>query len=146
MAFIANKEKNFRKYLENHFQLTLPKGVEVFYTKGVRIGNSEIRKSTIHGDLGYAACDFGFNPTNAMVQNFGHLIRKNIVDVDEETAKHFASGGSFSIELSGKSRYVLVRFRKHSLGLGYFDNLKKKVINKLPEKRGRAIVNSIGQW
>lgn len=146
MAFIANKEKNFLKYLENHFEIRLPSEIEVFYTKGVRIGNSDIRKSKIHGDLGYAACDFGFNPTNALIQNFGHLARKNIVDVDEETAKHFASGGSFSLSLHGKSRYVLVRFRKHSLGLGYFDNLKKKIINKLPDKRSREIVNSIGQF
>ena len=146
MAFIANKEKNFRKYLENHFELKLPLGVEIFYTKGVRVGNTDLRKSNIHGDLGYAACDFGFNPTNALIQNFGYLARKNIVDVDEEKAKHFASGKSFSVPLFGKSRYVLVRFRKHSLGLGYFDSLKKKVINKLPDKRERIIVNTIGQF
>jgi hypothetical protein len=146
MAFIANKEKNFRKYLENHFGIILPSGVEIFYTKGVRIGNSFIRKSTIHGDLGYAACDFGFNPTNALIQNFGHLAKKNVVDVDKETAKHFAAGRSFGIELHGKSRYVLVRFRRHSLGLGYFDNQKRKIMNKLPDKREREIVNTIEQF
>ena len=76
---IGHKERNFTKYLEKHFDIKLPSDVEIFYTKGVRIGNKKLRKSSIHGDLGYAACDFGFNPTNSLIQNFGHLAKKNIV-------------------------------------------------------------------
>src|SRR4030095_12640251 len=93
MAFISNKERNFEKYLKNHFGIVLPKGLQLFYAQGVRIGNDELMKSVIHGELGYAACDSGFNPTNAMAQNFGHLATKNVYEVDEPNAQGFAVGG-----------------------------------------------------
>jgi len=144
MAFIVNRERNFRRYLENHFGINLPNGIEMFYAKGVRIGNSEIFKSQIHGELGYAACDAGFNPTNAMIQNFGHLAKKNILDLDEAQAKEFAVGrGIGKMDLGGKSRFVIVRYAGFIVGLGYFDQDEKKIKNHIPEKRRRHIINSI---
>lgn len=141
MAFIANREKNFKKYIEKHFGLSLPKGIELFYTKGVRVGNNEIRKSRITGELGYAACDFGFNPTNAFIQNFGHLAKKNVVRVKDEEAKEFAAGNDLSMDLGKKEKYVIIRYKDHILGLGHYRN--KKIVNKIPEKRARNIVNDI---
>ncbi len=143
MAFIRNKEKNFKKYLENHFGLVLPGTVELFYAKGIRIGNKELRKSPIHGELGYAACDAGFNPTNALIQNFGHLARKNTVDVGEADAKKFAHGKPVSIDLKGKTRYVVVRYKEHILGLGQYSAEQRRILNKIPEKRSRDIINEI---
>ncbi len=143
MGFIGNREKNFEKYLKNHFEIELPNDVAMFYAKGIRIGNCELMRSHIHGELGYAACDFGFNPTNAVMQNFGHLAQKNVLNVPEDVAKLFASGKGIQRDLGAKSKYVLIKYGEHTIGLGYYDKNQKKVLNKIPDKRRREIVNTI---
>ena len=143
LGFIGNKEKNFRKYLENHFGLVIHQSIALFYQKGVRIGNREIIKSDIDGELGYAACDAGFNPTNSLIQNFGELAKKNFIQVNEEEGKQFASGKNLSVDLGIKTKYIIVKYQQHIVGLGHYDASKKKIINKIPEKRRREIINSI---
>jgi len=143
MSFIGNREKNFEKFLKNHFDIVLPREVSLFYAKGIRVGNHELANCGIHGDLGYAACDFGFNPTNALVQNFGHLARKNVLELDEPAAKAFAAGMPIKRDLGTKNKQLIIRFGKHIVGLGYYDKDQKKVVNKIPEKRRRNIVNEI---
>ncbi len=143
MAFIKHKEENFKKYAAKHFKIELPEGVEMFYAKGVRVGNGELRKSELNGELGYAACDFGFNPTNSFIQNFGHLAKKNIVRLKEDEAKLFASGSDIGMDLGTKTKYVIVTYKGHTLGLGHYEKDKKKIMNKVPAKRRREIVNSI---
>ncbi len=144
MAFIAKREGNFRKYLENRFGIVLPEGVEIFYAKGVRAGSPELMRCGIHGELGYAACDAGFNPTNSFIQNFGHLAKKNVVELDEARAKEFAVGrGIGKMELGGKSGFVIIRHGGFTVGLGYYEAEKKKIRNEIPEKRRRKIINSI---
>ncbi|HSB47126.1 MAG TPA: hypothetical protein VLD37_03865 [Candidatus Bilamarchaeum sp.] len=144
MGFIAHREKNFVKYLENHFGIVLPEGVSIFYAKGIRIGASSLMKSDIHGELGYAACDEGFHPTNAMAQNFGHLATKNVLEVDEPKAKEFAVGrGLGGISLGEKEKFVIVRYKGIPVGLGLYSPGEKKVKNLVPEKRRRKIINSL---
>ncbi len=140
---IRNREKNFQKYIKKHFDLELPDGIELFYTKGVRAGNSKLRPSGINGELGYAACDFGFNPTNSFIQNFGHLAKKNIVRLNEDEGKLFAGGESLKMDLGKKTKNVIVTCKGHVLGLGHYVSEKKTIVNKIPEKRRRKIVNSI---
>jgi NOL1/NOP2/fmu family ribosome biogenesis protein len=118
--------------------------VGIFYAKGTRVGNREILKSDINGELGYAACDFGFNPTNAFVQNFGHLAKKNVMNVEAQEAKAFAAGKNLKFSLGqAKSKYLVVKYKGHVVGLGYYDKNKGKIINRIPEKRRRAIINNI---
>lgn len=136
---ITNREQKFRRYLEKHFALELPADVEMFYAKGVRIGNRELMKSHINGELGYAACDFGFNPTNSFIQNFGHLAKKNIVRLKEEEAKQFAAGSDLKMDLGAKSKHVIVAYKKNIIGLGHYGN--GKIENRIPKKRRREIVN-----
>ena len=144
MAFIAFKEKNFLKYVQNHFGMTLPADLSFFYVGGVRVGAKGLFKSTVKGEKGYAACDAGFNPTNSFIQNFGHLASKNVVEVDEAKAKEFALGrGLGKIDLGQKSGWVVVRYREFTVGLGYYDAEEKKVKNHVPEKRRRKIIDSI---
>ncbi len=143
LGFIGNKEKNFRKYLENHFGMVLHQSVAIFYADGVRIGNRAIVRSQIEGELGYAACDAGFNPTNSLIQNFGHLAKKNFIQINEEEAKKFAQGQSLNVDLGVKNKYIIVKYQMHIIGLGYYEADKKKIMNKIPEKRRRIIINSI---
>lgn len=138
---IRNRERNFLRYISRHFALAIPEGIEIFYTKGVRIGNSNLRPSGINGELGYAACDFGFNPTNSFIQNFGHLAKRNIVRLNEEEGKRFAAGENISMDLGRKSKNVIVTCKGHCLGLGYYE--PGKIINRIPEKRRRRIINSL---
>jgi NOL1/NOP2/fmu family ribosome biogenesis protein len=144
MTFIANKERNFQKYLENHFGMVLPTEVSIFYLEGVRAGNREIWKNDIKGEKGYAACDAGFKPTNSFIQNFGHLATKNFIEVDEKKAKEFAVGrGLGSIKIDGKGGPVIIRFSGFTIGLGEFDAKERKIRNLIPEKRRRKIINSL---
>ena len=136
------KEENFRKYVEKHFRIELPEGIAIFYTKGIRVGNNVIKKSGINGELGYAAADFGFNPTNSFIQNFGHLAKKNIVRLKKEEAVAFAAGKDIPMDLGIRAKHVIVTYRGHVLGLGHYD--KKRIINRIPEKRRRIIVNPDG--
>jgi hypothetical protein len=140
---IRNRERNFAKYIEKHFAMELPQGIELFYTKGVRVGNGKLRPSGLNGELGYAACDFGFNPTNSFIQNFGHLAKKNIVRLNEDEGRKFAAGENLSIDLGKKTKNVIVTCKGHTLGLGLYESEKKRIVNKIPEKRRRKIVNSI---
>jgi len=144
MAAIKHKERNFQRYLENHFGITLPSDISLFYDDGVRIGNSEVKRSDIHGDKGYAACDAGFNPTNSFVQNFGHFATKNFIEVDEAKAKEFAVGrGLPKMALGEKGGFVIVKHKGFVVGLGQYDAKEKKIKNLIPEKRRRKIINSI---
>ncbi|MFH0885040.1 MAG: hypothetical protein V1861_04995 [Candidatus Micrarchaeota archaeon] len=144
MTFIANKERNFQKYLENHFGIRLPQDVSIFYSEGVRAGNTEIWKCDIKGEKGYAACDAGFKPTNSFIQNFGHLATKNFIEVDEKKAKEFAVGrGLGNIALEGKGGPVVVRCSGFTIGLGEYDAKERKIRNLIPEKRQRKIINSL---
>jgi NOL1/NOP2/fmu family ribosome biogenesis protein len=140
---IRNRERNFLKYIQKHFAMELPEGIEMFYTKGVRIGNAKLRPSGINGELGYAACDFGFNPTNSFIQNFGHLAKKNIVRLNPEEGALFAAGENLKMDLGKKTKNVIVTCKGHVLGLGNYVSEKNLIVNKIPEKRRRKIVNSI---
>jgi hypothetical protein len=144
MPFIAHKEKNFLKYIQNHFGMVLPKEASLFYVGGVRVGAKGLFKSTVKGEKGYAACDAGFNPTNSFIQNFGHLATKNFINVDEAKAKEFAVGrGLGKMELGPKSGWIVVRYGDYTVGLGFYDANEKKVKNEIPEKRRRKIINSL---
>ncbi|MBI5223138.1 hypothetical protein HY990_01820 [Candidatus Micrarchaeota archaeon] len=140
---IGNREKNFRRYLDNHFGIKLPPEVHLFYAKGVRVGNPFLMQSTIHGELGYAACDFGFNPTTALIQNFGHLATKNIVKVTESEARAFVAGSDLNFNLGGKRKYIIVKYDSYVLGFGEYDPQKNRLINRLPPKVRRTIINSL---
>jgi len=144
MAEIRGKDKNFKRYLENHFGIALPADVSIFYLKGVRVGNTAIGKGGIKGDLGYAACDEGFNPTNSFIQNFGHLATKNTITLDAAKAREFALGrGIGSVQLGEKSGFVIVKYEEFVVGLGYYDAEEKKIKNRIPEKRRRKIINGL---
>lgn len=144
MGFIAHREKNFLKYLENHFGIVLPDGVQIFYAKGIRVGCRELMKSDIHGELGYAACDEGFHPTNAMAQNFGHLATKNVYEATEPKATEFAVGrGLGGMDLGQKEKFIIIKYKGIPVGLGFYSPAEKKIKNLVPEKRRRKIINSL---
>jgi hypothetical protein len=143
MGFIPDRPRCFIGQIEKRFNMELPNGVAIFYAEGIRVGHSTLRQSDIHGERGYGACDNSFIPTNAFIQNFGHLAKRNVIELDEESAKKYAAGQDLQIDAGFKQRYVVVRFGKHTLGLGYYDGEKKTLVNKIPEKRRREIINSI---
>jgi hypothetical protein len=144
MVNISGKEKNFKKFIERHFGITLPEGVVIFYAKGVRVGSRDLLKSPLSGELGYAACDFGFNPTNPFIQNFGHLATRNVVKLKEEAeARAFAAGKDLVMDLGTKSKQLIMRYKDYTVGLGYYDAQQKKVQNQIPKKRTREIINEL---
>jgi hypothetical protein len=143
MGFIPDRPKSFVRQLEKRFNMELPEGVAIFYAEGIRVGHSTLRKSDIHGERGYGACDNSFIPTNAFIQNFGHLARRNVIVLEKGDAKAYAAGKDIPMDAGDKQRYVVVRYKEHSVGLGFYDGAKKTLINKIPEKRRREIINSI---
>lgn len=135
------KEQNFERYIKNHFGITLPPEVAIFFDKGIRVGSKSIRKLKTFGVKGYAASDGGFNPTNSFIQNFGHLANKNIIKVNEEEAKEFAAGKNLAMKIAGKSKFVIIKYKQHVLGLGYSNGTH--ILNRIAEKRSRVIVDSL---
>ena len=135
------KEQNFERYLSNHFGITLPPNLAIFFDKGIRIGSKSLRKVKSFGVKGYAASDGGFNPTNALAQNFGYLAKKNVIKIDELEAKDFASGKNLAMKVGGKAKFVILKYGEHFIGLGYSNGTH--IINNIPEKRGRNIINSL---
>ena len=143
MGFIPDRPESFKKQLEKRFNLTLPEGVSLFYAEGIHVGRNALERSDIHGERGYGACDNSFVPTNAFVQNFGHLAKRNVIEVSEDEAKAFAAGKDIPKDAGDKKRHVVVRYKSHTVGLGFYDGEKKTLINRIPEKRTREIINSI---
>ncbi len=135
------KEQNFERFLANHFGIELPPEVAIFFDKGIRIGSRSLLKMKSIGVKGYAASDGGFNPTTAMIQNFGHLATKNVLKVDEETGKKFAEGKNLEIPIKGKAKFLIIKYGEHILGLGFSNGTH--ILNQTPDKRTRIIVNSI---
>ena len=143
MVFISGKEKKFQSFIERHFDIQLPKEIQIFYSEGIRVGSKSLLREDVKGEKGYAAADGGFNPTLAFITNFGHLAKRNVVVVDEEAAKKFANGESLDRDLGNATKYVIIRLNIHTIGLGHYDHKKKKIINKIPQKTARKIVNSM---
>jgi hypothetical protein len=143
MGFIPDRPQSFMRQLEKRFNRALPEGVSIFYAEGIRVGHSTLRQSDIHGERGYGACDNSFVPTNAFIQNFGHLAKRNVIELDEAEAKAFASGKDIPRDAGDKQRYVVVRYKAHTVGLGFYNGPKKTLENRIPEKRRREIINSI---
>ena len=92
MGFIPDRPESFIAQLRKRFNMELPEGVSIFYAEGIRVGHSTLRRSDIHGERGYGACDNSFIPTNAFIQNFGHLARRNCIELDEVEARQYAAG------------------------------------------------------
>ena len=38
---------------------------------------------------------------------------------------------------------MVVRYKEHTLGIGLYDGPKRTLLNRIPEKRRREIINSI---
>ena len=143
MGFIPDRPESFIRQLEKRFNMTLPEGISIFYAEGIRVGHSSLRKSDIHGERGYGACDNSFIPTNAFIQNFGHLAKRNVIELGEEEARSYAAGKNIPKDAGDKQRHVVVRYKEHTLGLGFYDGKIKTLVNRIPEKRAREIINSI---
>ena len=139
---VGKREENFKRYIERHFGIELPAGIVLLYRRGVRVASPALQNCDIHGEPGYAACDFGFNPTHAFIQNFGHLAKRNTVQMSEEMARAYATGKVLRIDLGEKRKHIIVRYKGHVLGSGYY-NGKKTLLNKLPKKGCREIINRL---
>ena len=130
--------------MERHFGLVIPSSeAVVFYSEGIRLGSSDLKKENIKGEKGYAAADGGFNPTHAFIMNFGHLANRNVVTVNEEMAKKFANGENLPMNLGNVDKYVIIRWNGHTIGLGKYDKIKGQIISKIPQKTKREIINTI---
>jgi hypothetical protein len=143
MGFIPDRPESFIRQLEKRFNMKMPEGVSIFYAEGIRVGHSTLKRSDIHGERGYGACDNSFIPTNAFIQNFGYLAKRNVIELNEDEAKAYAAGKDIPRDAGVKQRHVVVRYKEHTLGLGFYDGTKKMLVNRIPEKTRREIINGL---
>jgi hypothetical protein len=143
MGFIPDRPTSFLRQIEKRYNMALPEGIKIFYAEGIRVGHSALNQSDIHGERGYGASDNSFLPTNAFIQNFGHLAKRNVISLEEADAKAYASGKDIPMDAGDKQRHVVVRYKEHTLGLGFYDGMKRTLMNRIPEKRRRDIINTI---
>ena len=55
----------------------------------------------------------------------------------------FAAGKDLAMDLGRKSKHVIVTYKGHVIGLGHYEKEKKRILNRIPKKRCRDIVDSI---
>ncbi len=129
--------EKFKKFIKRQFKIELD--FPLINQKGVRICNREVFNSKIRGWKGYSISDRGFNVTTAFVQNFGHLAKRNKIELNPEEARRFVAGEDLEINLGKKPKHIIVIYKGYGLGAAYYDG--NKIVNKLPKKRRRNILN-----
>jgi NOL1/NOP2/fmu family ribosome biogenesis protein len=77
--------------------------------------------------------DRPWKPTTCALQIFGRSATKNLIQLDEPSAKIFLTGGSQSIESVSEPGYVVVFYRGEVLGCGLYSH--GKLISQLPKER-----------
>jgi NOL1/NOP2/fmu family ribosome biogenesis protein len=69
-------------------------------------------------------------PTTRMIQMFGSLATKAIVEIDDVQLQKLVSGESLPLELDIEDGYVILLFAGHILGLGLL--IKGKILLQIP--------------
>lgn len=69
-------------------------------------------------------------PTTRMIQMFGSLATKAIVEIDDVQLQKLVSGESLHLELEIEDGYVILLFAGHILGLGLL--IKGKILLQIP--------------
>ena len=69
-------------------------------------------------------------PTTRMIQMFGSLATKAIVEIDEVQLQKLVSGESLHVELEIEDGYVILSLEDHMLGLGLF--IGGKIHSQIP--------------
>jgi len=69
-------------------------------------------------------------PSTRMIQMFGHLATRAIVEIDEAQLQKLASGDPLYVELDIEDGYVILSFEGHILGLGLL--IEGKILSQIP--------------
>ncbi len=141
------KVGEFVNYLIERFDLRMPKEFQFSSDSGsaIRVYSTTLNSIKMEfGSKGFVAYSKKTGISNEFIQIFGKFASKNILFLNENEAKSFASGKSFSKKIFIKKGPVILKFQNHVLGIAMFDG--KFLFPKLKEKRKREIQNSIGQY
>ncbi|MEM4195440.1 MAG: hypothetical protein QXY05_03965 [Candidatus Anstonellales archaeon] len=122
----------FEGYIKERFGIVLPDWVVVEEVGDkFRIMNKEISKEkpknfVSRGIVCGKKTTFGVKPTSDFIQLFGHLARKNVAEISREEMLKYAKGMDLEREFDFENGYVVLRYEKHSVGVGLCVNKKIK--------------------
>lgn len=136
-----------RKYLQERFELSLPKGVQLTKTKkhGIRVSLKSLKTDRVFGLPGFMVYSKKTGLNFYFFQLFGSLAKKNVIALDEKDAKLYASGFHVKKKLNIDKGVVILAHKGHILGHGIYDG-KGSISCPLRQKRRREITNSILPW
>ena len=75
----------------------------------------------------------GIKPTTAFAQLFGNIIRKNVVFIKDSDVITFINGGTVKAEGNPSHRFVIVKWKNYSIGVGLYK--EGKVKSQIPRAR-----------
>lgn len=76
-------------------------------------------------------------PTTRMIQCFGRLATKNIIDINSKQLDDLINGEKLEMALGDDKGYVIIRLKNHViLGLGFY--AQGKLSSQLPKKELRS--------
>ena len=145
MVNIEN-EQECRTFLLNRFGIELPSDVSFVKTKnqGLRIYSKSIDEKGVSGLKGFACFSLRKGLNNFLIQQFGHLARKNIIALNHDDAVNYLLGKPLSKKLKLEDGYVIVAYKGHILGLGRFE--KGTLFSRLKGIRRHEIVDDIKSY
>ncbi|MEM4707024.1 MAG: hypothetical protein QXL47_00245 [Candidatus Anstonellales archaeon] len=129
----------FEGYIKERFGIVLPDWVVVEEVGDkFRIMNKEISKEkpknfVSRGIVCGKKTTFGVKPTSDFIQLFGHLARKNVAKISREEMLNYAKGMDLEREFDFENGYVVLRYEKHSVGVGLCMN--KKIKNQVAKTK-----------
>ena len=73
-------------------------------------------------------------PSTNFIQLFGHLAKKNFVELSKDDAVRFMKGEDLALEKTdAENGYVVVRYENYSLGCGFLED--KNLRNQVPKAK-----------
>lgn len=141
---IMDSKDDCRSFLLKRFGLDLPKEIHIMKTKmqGIRVYSETVDEHDITGLRGFACYSSKRGLNNFLIQQFGHLAKKNVIALNHADAvKYLIEKDIQKKNISIDEGYVILSYKGHILGLGRF---KKGIIySRFKGMRRNEIVDDI---
>lgn len=138
------RPKEFEDFLKERFGMDLPKSIQLSRDKGsaIRIYSTSLNSIELRGSRGFVVHSKKTGISNDFIQMFGHLGKKNKIELNEDEALDFAFGEKIRKKIFLKKGPIIVCFKNHVIGVGMFDG--RFLHSKVKGKRRRGMDTIIG--
>jgi len=140
-------ETDCRQFLLERFGLELPSHMHIMKTKmqGIRVYSEDIDKHEISGLRGFACYSARKGLNNFLIQQIGHLAKKNVIALNHADAVKYLIGEEIvKKNISITPGYIILAYKGHVLGSGRFD--KGVIFSRFRSLRRRELSDDIKSY